>query len=81
MSKLKTSSQILNFLEAKSQVCGRKSRKIRVQPTSISRRKNKALPQSERIQAGGPSKNEKLKRKHNLGNNISHNLPNNAKLH
>ncbi|KAJ8985439.1 hypothetical protein NQ317_017071 [Molorchus minor] len=80
MNNLKTPSQILNFLEAKNRICGRKSRKIRVQPTSISRRKNKALPQSGRIQAGRPSKNEKLKRKHSLGSNISHNLPN-AKLH
>lgn len=80
LNKIKTPSQILNFLEAKSQICGRKSRKIRVQPTSISRRKNKALPQSGRIQAGRPSKIEKLKRKHSLGNNISQNLPN-AKLH
>ena len=41
---IKTPYQILNFLEAKIRICGRKSRKIRVQPAPIARRKNKELP-------------------------------------
>lgn len=62
-------------------------KKIRVQPTAISRRKERGITKGGgRIQAGRPAKeeatngNKTAKRKHNLGLSIKKNQPN-AKPH
>lgn len=55
---------------------GRRSRKIKVQPTSISRRKARGIS-GGRIQAGRPTKLElqgTKKRPHNIAFNIENNL-------
>jgi hypothetical protein len=56
---------------------------IRVQPTTISRRKPGITRGTKRLPVGRPlnsDKPKKLKRKRNLGENVKHNLPN-AKSH
>lgn len=56
---------------------GRRSRKIKVQPTSISRRKDRGIS-GGRIQAGRPTKLESQrakKRHHNIAFNIKNNEP------
>lgn len=75
LSKLQTPSSIISFIVEKN--VRRKSRKIHVQPTSISRRKERGLPCSGRIQSGRPAKSETVKRKrvHNIASNIDDNEP------
>lgn len=84
LKNVHTPTQALNFAANAFS----RSRKIRVQPTSIARRKNRGLPKSNnRIQAGRPTNMEQkskqvrpTKRIHNLSKNILENKPN-AKIH
>lgn len=55
----------------------RAPRKIKIQSTALSRRKNRGIRKTKsRIQAGRPSKTEGTKRKHSLGQNILLNVRN-----
>ncbi|KAH9631844.1 hypothetical protein HF086_000668 [Spodoptera exigua] len=67
LSRLQTPSSIVSYMHDKKI---RRSRKIKVQPTSISRRHQKQLPSSGRIQSGRPVKK---KRAHNIAVNIDQN--------
>lgn len=85
MKLIKTPTQVLSFLSEQLTVMNRK--KIRVQPTAISRRKERGITKGGgRIQSGRPAKEEATtakkttKRKHNLGLSIKTNRPN-AKPH
>lgn len=77
LSKLHSPSSIISFIAEKK--IQRRSRKIKVQPTSIARRKERGLPCSARIQSGRPAKSEKksMKRKrvHSIATNIENNEP------
>lgn len=64
LSKLQTSASIITYL-CEKKVC-RRARTIRVQPTSIARRKNRGLPNPENL---------KRKRVHNISININNNEP------
>lgn len=89
LKNIQTPTQALSFIVQKA--TSKISKNIKVQPTSISRRKNRGLPKGhKRIQAGRPSNSEnkldkekkakKKKRMHNLGQNIEDNKPS-AKIH
>lgn len=79
----------MSFLAAK--LSSLKSKKIRVQPTSLTRRKERGISKGGgRIQSGRPANTEKMltskkkstartKRKHNLSLSIENNTPS-AKL-
>lgn len=81
---IKTPSQVLIFFGQK--LMAMKTKTIRVQPASISRRKARGISKGgKRIQSGRPSTIEVgnakgRKREHNLALNIKKNRPN-AKLH
>nr|CAI5848369.1 unnamed protein product [Callosobruchus analis] len=70
----KDTAQALNFAAEKQT----RSKRIKVQPTSIARKKDRGLSRgSNRIQAGRPSEAErKRRRKHDLSDNIRRNQPN-----
>ena len=73
LQKIKTSSQIMSLLS--HSIKHSRGRKIRVQPTSVARRKDRGLQGSSRIQSGRPTKLEKKKsvRPHNISINIEKN--------
>lgn len=68
LSRLRTPSNIISFMCQKN--IRRRGRKIKVQPTSVSRRKQKNLPSSGRIESGRPKK-----RCHNMSMSIEKNEP------
>lgn len=86
LERITTVSQLINCYAMKTKT----TRRIGVQPTSISRRKihNSLSAGKRRIQSGRPSSKESsqkkkrtsVKRKHNLIGNIKKNVPN-AKIH
>lgn len=87
LKKIQTPTQAACCIIQKT--TSKKSKNIKVQPTSISRRKNRGLPKGAmRIQAGRPSNSENnlnkqkktKKRMHNLAQNIEDNNPS-AKIH
>ena len=86
MASMKTEGQWLEFLTMNAHIAVRKRQRgaIRVQPTSLARRKEGVTRGSKRRSGGRPpmadSKQRKAKRPRNLGYNVSHNQPN-AKSH
>lgn len=90
MQAIKTPGQVMSFMAAK--LSSLKTKKIRVQPTSLTRRKERGISKGGgRIQSGRPANTEKMltfkkkstartKRKHNLSLSIENNTPS-AKLH
>lgn len=77
IKKVNTSEQAQNLIL--HQIMTRRvPRKIKVQSTSISRRKERGIGKSKsRVQAGRPSNKERItKRKHDLGQNIKMNVNN-----
>lgn len=86
LKNIKTKQQFVNFIHTvntSARTINRRG-KIRVQPTSISRRKGNVTRGSKRIPAGRRPENYVVKgnirRSHNLGQNISKSKPN-AKKH
>jgi hypothetical protein len=86
LSKLKTPAQIYSFFNEESSVGLHRRRKIRVQPTSISRRKLGVSHGSARQRAGRPlqvvdgTRRRALKRRRCLNDAVRENRPN-AKSH
>lgn len=79
IKSIETEDQAVSFMAAKIQAL--RSKKIKVQPTSISRRKNRDISKgNNRIQSGRPANTENKKRAHCLSQSISLNRPN-AKKH
>lgn len=77
LRSVKTSSQLLSFVQQKNSL--RRGRKIKVQPPSISRRTYKGRG-GGRVQSGRPAANEtKRKREHNISASIDANVPHSKK--
>ena len=77
IKKINTSEQGQNFI-LRQIIKRRVTRKINVQSTALSRRKDRGIGKTKsRIQAGRPSNTEhRTKRKHDLGHNIKMNVHN-----
>lgn len=73
LKQIQTASQLNSFLVSSYKGHGRK---IKVQPTALSRRSQGVKRGSQRMQSGRPAK----KRSHSLASNINENKPS-AKIH